>query len=216
MSTAQNGQEALYRPGICIDQHDRKWSGLIDKKTGYPVGVLKPHGWTAPFRPSQGTNYFIFSKDEPNRFRINYEAMLEERLQADKEHNEDREAKAVVRGWDPEDPEKQEGLDRIAQKRKTKAVAKEIIIACMQGDPWTLGLTDRVNTKVQKFLPKKVTRTEALMEKFADIDLTAEPESLSDNLEARMDLQEQHDKDETPRGRVAVKPKAPKTRGAAA
>ena len=217
MSTATNGQEAFTRPGICTDQHDRKWSCLIDKRSGYPVGFLKPHGWSAPFRPPQGTNYFVFSKDEPNRFRINYEAMLEERLQAEKEHNDDREGKAVVRGWDPNDPEKQDALDRIAQKRKTKAVPKEVIIACMQGDPWTLGKTDRVNEKVNKFLPKKQSRSEALMAKFADLDLSAdEPESLADDVDALVELEEAHDRDGVGSQRQRVAPmkstKVPKSK----
>ena len=192
------GQPSTRRPGFVTDQHGRKWSASIDKKSGFPVGKIQPHGWRAPWLPPQGTRSFIFTTDNPAVFRINYEWLLEERMQAAKDLDDDRTRKALVRGWDPTDPEKQDALDAIAGRRDGLQ-HPEVIVACMQGDPWTLGLTDVVNPKVAKFIPQKVDRRQALLSKFPDF--TADPQ-----LEEHMDLEEAHDPESPQDGRVA-KPK---------
>lgn len=163
------------RWGTVYDQHDRPWGGYIDNKSGYPVGVLQPKGWSAPWLPPHGTNTFIFDKDTPNRFRINYESLLQERLEAVKEWETLRSDKAVARGWNPEDPEKQEQLDKMVGGR-AGIQPPEIIAACMQGDAWILGLSDVVNPKVQKYLPKKLDRRETLLKGMPDFTVVDEAE----------------------------------------
>lgn len=183
------GQPGTRRNWIGYDQHGRKWQGSAEKSTGYPVGLIQPMGWRAPWKPPQGPNYFVFSREEPSRFRINYEGMLEERLKDQKEHEDERQRAAVVRGWAPDDPEKQDALDKIVGRRDAMQ-RPEIIVACIQGDKWILGLTDKVNEKVAKFLPKKVDRKTALLSKFPDFTVQDEEE-----LEERLDLEEQFDAD---------------------
>lgn len=196
---ADQGQAGTRRNGTVYDQHDRPWHAAIDKKTGYPVGVIQPKGWRAPWLPPQGPDMFKFDKDEPSRFVLNYEWLLEQRLQDGKQYDADRQKAALVRGWNPLDPEKQEALDQLVGPRD-KLQPPEVIVACMQGDRWILGLTDKVNPKLGRFIPKKVDRKTALLSKFEDFTVPDEEEA-----EKYMDLQEAHDPDATPRGRVPVK-----------
>ena len=220
------GQPSFRRRGFVTDQHGRVWVGSIDKKSGFPIGLMQPlakrtadgqpepRGWSAPWLPPQGTNTFKYNPDDPSKLTINYEWLLTERLADAKEYDDDRRKKALVRGWDPMDPEKQEALDSICGPRESLQ-HPEIVVACMQGDKWILGLTDVENPKVSKFIPKKVNRREALLSKFPDFTAD-EPTSLADDLEARMDLQEKFDPQATPTGRVPIKSKPPKAKGVAA
>lgn len=198
------GQPSTRRPWVGFDQHGRKWGGSAEKNSGYPCGVIHPAGWSAPWLAPQGTSTYIFSKDNPSSFRINYEGLLEERLKDQAEHQKDRQRAAMVRGWDPMDPEKQEALDNLTQAN-TLVNRPEVIVACMQGDKWILGLTDKVNEKVQAFLPKKVDRKTALLKGFPDFTVQDEAE-----MEERLDLEEQFDAEATggKKQKLPTKPKA--------
>ena len=205
-------QSSTRRPGTVYDQHNRPWGCNIDKKSGYPVSLIYPKGWQAPWKPPMSPETVVFDTDNPTRFRINYEWLLEERVKAADEYEKTRTKAALVRGWDPADPEKQEALDLIVGGRDGLQ-RPEVIVACMQGDPWILGLTPVVNPKVEPFVEKLERGSKSLLKRFPDFRVEAESPSLADDLEARMDLQEEHDKDETPRGRVAIKPsKQPKAK----
>lgn len=190
------------RYGKVYDQHDRPWGGYIDNKSGYPTGVLQPVGWSAPWLPPQGTNTFIFDRDQPNKFRINYEHLLEERMAALKEWETLRTDKAVARGWNPDDPEKQEQLDKMVGHR-SGVKAPEVIAACMQNEPWILGQTDVVNKKVEKFLEKKLDRRATLLKGMPDFNAVED-----DVLEDILDIEEEHDPHATGGKKVAPKKKS--------
>jgi hypothetical protein len=201
-------QSATRRPGTVYDQHDRPWGCSIDKKSGFPVGLIYPKGWRAPWRPNIGPETAIFDKDNPTRFRINYEWLLEQRVKAADEYDKERSKAAVVRGWDPLDPEKQNALDQIVGDR-AGLQHPELIVACMQGDQWILGLTDKVNPKVAPYVTKKERGANALLKRFPNLaaDTAVEPESIADDIDTLMDIEEQHDPEATPKGRVPMKPK---------
>lgn len=194
------GQPGTRRKATLYDQHGRAWHGFIDKRSGYPVGKIRPLGWSAPWLPPQGPETFKFDRDNPTKFRINYEWLLQERARSAGDYDDERTKAALVRGWDPVDPEKQQALDLIVGEREGLQ-RPEVVVACIQGDPWTLGQTHVVNKKVEKFIAKKKTHLENLMSKYEDF--TA-PDA---DLEKRMDLQEQFDPEDTPRGVAPMKPK---------
>lgn len=195
------GQPGTRRPGTVYDQHGRPWGASIDKKSGFPVGVIQPKGWRAPWIPPQSGRTFRFDKDDPTRFVINYEWLLEQRLQDLKQYDDERQKAALVRGWNPTDPEKQEALDALVGSRD-KYQSAEVIVACIQGDKWILGQTDKVNPKLERFIPKKVDRKAALLSKFPDFTVPDE-----ETAERYMDVEEEHDPEATPKGVVPVKPK---------
>jgi hypothetical protein len=202
---ADQGQPGTRRPGTLYDQHNRPWSASIDKKSGYPVGVIQPKGWRAPWLPPQGPEIFRFNKDEPTRFTLNYEWLLEQRLQDLKQYDEERQKAALVRGWDPTDPEKQEALDALVGARD-KFQSPEVIAACMQGNAWILGLSPVVDKRLEKFIPKKVDRKAALLSKFADYSTIPDEETA----ERLMDLEEEHDPEVVGGQRQRTVPVAPK------
>lgn len=212
---ADQGQPSMRRPAIVYDQHKipghplfsdgRPWGCTVEKNSGLPVGMIKPRGWRAPWIPPQGPEVYQFDKNNPSRFTINYTFLLDQRVKDLEEKVAERQAKAVARGWNPTDPERQEAIDQLCGKLEDMN-RPEIIAACIQGDRWILGATDVVNPKVQQYLPKKKTRVEQLLSKMPDFSVPDE-----DTAERYMDLQEQHDPENTPKGRVPVKPtKQPK------
>jgi hypothetical protein len=210
------GQPSFRRRGFVTDQHGRVWVGSIDKKSGFPVGMMEPlakrtadgqpepRGWSAPWYPPQSPETFRYNPDDPSKLTINYEWLLAQRMADAKEYDDDRRKKALVRGWDPTDPEKQEALDSICGARDGLQ-HPEIVVACMQGDKWILGLTDVVNPKVARFIPKKVDRKTAMLSKFPDFTVQDEAE-----LEERLDLEEQFDPDAVggTKQKLPKKPKA--------
>lgn len=205
------GQEATRRPGTFTDQHGRKWTGFVDKKSGFPVGQISAAGWHAPWMPPKGPEVFVFDKNDPMRFRINYEWLLQQRATAAAEYDAERTKAAVTRGWTPDDVEKQDALDMIVGRRDTLQ-RPEIIKACMDGNPYALGLTKVVDARVTPFLEQKKDKIAAIKAKLPDFSVEAESDSLADDLEARMDIEEAFDKDATPKHvplKTNKKPKAP-------
>lgn len=194
---ADQGQPSLRRPATFTDQHGRKWHGQVEKSTGYPVGQIHPLGWHAPFIPPQGTDTFKYSADDPTKFTINYEFLLDERHRAIEQLDKDRELAAVNRGWAPDDPEKQEALDKICGRRD--AVKRpEIIVACLKNDAYMLGFSN-TPSRWAAFLPKAVDRKSALVSKY---DLGGEADAL-------LDVEEEVDPDAV--GGKVVPPKPTKT-----
>lgn len=202
--TADEGQPSTRRFGKVTDQHGRQWSTYIDNRSGLPLGPFQPIGWSAPWEPPQGAKIFVCNEDNPTQVTINYQHLLDEREVAQREVEESRKAAAAARGWDHLDPEKQDLLDKVAQPRG-RTNAPEIIVACMQGNRWILGFTDVVDERVKKYLPVKASAA-ARLGKYEDFS-----DSLADDLEARMDLQEKFQPDSEPRDRAPIKPtKKPK------
>jgi hypothetical protein len=217
--TADEGQPSTRRPGTVYDQHKipgvfpegRPWFTYIDNRSGLPLGPFQPLGWSAPWEPPQGAAVFLCDENNPSRITINYDHIIDADEAAMKEVEDSRKQAAAARGWDPTDPEKQDLLDKVASPLG-KTRPPQIAYAAKMGDLWILGATNTVNQKLFALLPKKTKTEEARRNKYADVLVG---ESLADDLEARMDLQEQFDKNETPRGRVPVKSaKQPKSCGA--
>lgn len=200
------GQPSTRRPGKVTDQHGRVWATYVDNRSGFPLGTFQPIGWSAPWEPPQGPEIFVCDKNNPTIVTINYQHLLDEREAARREVEESRKAAAAARGWDHLDPEKQDLLDKVSQPRD-KTNAPEIIVACMQGNPWILGLTDVRDERVAKYLPSKKKGVESRLAQYEDFSVPATGESIKDDLETLMDLQEAHDADATPRGRVPMRPK---------
>lgn len=198
------GQPSTRRPGRWTDQHGRKWHASVDIRSGGAVGPIQPLGWRAPWMPDQ--TFFRFSDEEHTQMTIDYQQMLDERLAAHESWSTEFRSAALKRGWSPDDEEKRNSLIELVGPMPHPV---EPILAAMQGNKWILGLTQVVDKRLEPFIPKKVTRTEKAL---ADVDYSFDPESdsLKDNLEELMDIEESVDPDATPRGRVPVKPRKPK------
>ncbi len=209
-----NDQTATRRPGTLYDQHvspdfpkGRPWHASIDKKSGFPVGVIQPKGWHAPWEPPQSA--FVFSEDDPTRFRIDYETLITSRRLTHSEYDAQMRQAALVRGWDPTDPEKRSSLEALVGP---SPLPVEVLVAAMQGNKRVLGLTDKPDPRVDAFLPKRDSRTERLfagMPDFSDVDdddlAGYGPGADADVLDHLLDIEESVDPQAVGGKRVKVK-----------
>jgi hypothetical protein len=212
MSDQGHDQPSTRRPGRYTEtNHGRRWyaTGGIDKRSGGAVGPIKPLGWQAPWLPDP--TFFRFNPDEPNMLTIDYQGMLDSRLAAHAAWNAEFRSMALKRGWDPSDPEK---LNSLVELVGPKPLPVEPIIAAMQGNPWILGLSQKVDPRVERFLPKKQSRVATALDSF-DFRPVEEPDAETDeHFDDRMDLEEQHDRDAIG-GKMQKLPKKPKAKAAA-
>lgn len=196
------------RPAKMWDHHGRRYGAVLDKSNGIPIGRgPRPDGWRAPWMPGQ--EWFRYHEDETNpmKFRIDYESMLESSMAAHEAYDRQWTDYAVGNGWDPKD---EAMIGRIVAKIGPRPLPFELIVAAMQGNKYILGLTEKVDKRVEPFLRMrpKYTRTAKKQEILSGLDFTDHDDD--EDLEERMDLQEQHDPEDTPRGRVPVKSKRQK------
>lgn len=204
------------RPAKMWDQHGRKYAATLEKKTGTPVAQgPRPDGWRAPWIPSQ--EWFRYGEDEQNpmRFRIDYDGLLADRIASHEGYQAQWDAWASANGWDPKDPE---FAGRIIAKVGKRPLPVEPILAAMAGNKYILGLTDKVDTRLLPFLNEKpryhrAAKLQALKDQ---ADWSFDPD---DEMEQRMDVDEDFDRDGVGGQRqkvVPVRPKKSKTPDGAA
>lgn len=202
-SGLDNDQASTRRPGTVYDDHisprfpkGRPWSASIDKKSGLPTGNLSPKGWSAPWYPP--VTLFRFSDEDPTRFIIAYDELLNERVEAHAEYQTQKEQSAVSRGWDPNSEEKQAVLESLIGK---PPLPVEPIVAAMQGNSWMLGLTDKVDPRLEPFVRKQSRKEKMLagLPNFSDEPigvsgiLEDQEVSAEDELDRLLDFEEETD-----------------------
>ena len=175
-------QADLRRPAIYQDQHGRKWSATVEKRSGYPVGMLQcmqrtPSGQMPPWLPDQ--RYFVFSSENQTHLTIDYPALLRERTQAQADYLKECASVATARDWPV--PAKGEKVDhRILAIVGKAPYPVEPVAAAMQGNRWILGLTDTVDPRLEPFVAVP-TETEQLLADLPDFsDLEDEPEPVAE------------------------------------
>jgi hypothetical protein len=184
------------RPAKMYDNHGRRFAATLDKSNATPIGQgPRPDGWSAPWMPGQ--EWFRYHEDDehPNRFRIDYEGMLADRIKAHDDYDQAFMAEAVKRGWDAKDPDKAGQITAIIGKRPLPI---ELIVAAMQGNKYVLGLTTKVDSRITPFLNQKpIYRREARKQAvLASMDFADHDED--EAFEERMDLQEKYQPDAEP------------------
>lgn len=167
-------QASTRRAGILTDQHGRKWSASIEKKSGFPTGLMvcihqTPQGNSPPWLPDQA--YFVFSTEDPTRFTIDYPRLLAERKLAHESYHQQAVDAAIAREWTV--PEKGEHYPfKITAIIGKEPHPIEPIAAAMQGNQWMLGLSDRVDPRLVGFVTKPTTEEALLADlpDFSDLD----------------------------------------------
>lgn len=194
-NTGGYDQSSTRRPGTVTDQHGRKWSASIDNKSGYPVGVIRPKDWKAPWVPSQ--TYFKFTdRENPSQFKIDYDAILAERLEAHETWAAQYRKAALARGWNPEDTDKQNSVTELVG---TKPLPIEPVVACVQGNKWMLGLSDKVDPRLVEFVR---VRTDKVSRVVGSLDFSDPDDDFEDALD---ELEEIHDPEAVGGKKVKVK-----------
>lgn len=202
------GQPSTRRAGRFTDtNHGRRWSAIIDKRSGGVIGKMQPLGWRAPWSPDQA--FFRFSEDEPNVFTIDYQAMLDSRLAAHEQWHAEFRSTAHKRGWNPDDAEK---LNSLIELIGPKPLPIEPIVAAMQGNSWILGLSQKVDARVESFLPKKVSRVAKALDA---LDFRDDEAPTVDAIDRYAEYEEDADPQATG-GKLQPLPKKPKGKREAA
>jgi len=127
--------------GVYRDQHGRKFSGVLNKNTGTPVGHLNPWGWMPP----------LPTMIPPDKYRVYNAAEREFTIDYDSWAEEYKTAASEFRDYQMQVAQKMFGaraLDAITEgDAKLKQLTGEppqdllFIAAMKRGNPWALGLS---------------------------------------------------------------------------
>ena len=186
------------------DQHGRKWYGAIELKTGDTTGLIQPQ-FTAPIVPDQ--KYLERVPERPYDLFINYKRWEEDIRQARTEwEREGRQLGRKMHGdaFDPHKAFTADVLDIIGEPPE----AIEPVIAARQGNTWVLGLTNRVDIKLVKFID--VDRLDPEVRRKNEPDFSEVTTEDEDEVRDRRGHTERQDAG----GRENIGPGKPRVRGA--
>lgn len=136
-----------------LDQHGRLWGVTAETGGGQllPVGPYEPIGWAAPWYPPHPYLALTFEGYQP-AVRIDYATLIADRKFALREYQKRaRQVGQKLHGqaYRADQPPTQQMIEQIGEPPHAWQLAQ----AAERGDRWTLGLTDKINEKVAKFLP---------------------------------------------------------------
>jgi hypothetical protein len=137
------------RPFTCRDQHGREWTGQAGLKSGMPTGQLVP-SFHAPWYPDQ--QYLRVNRDNISELWIDYEAMFLRRNARLEQFHKLAEARARQKSMPA--PKRGEYAPELLQVCGQIPKALEPVVAAMQGNPWILGLSTRVDPRLDRFVTK--------------------------------------------------------------
>jgi hypothetical protein len=161
------GDQAEFRhPGKFYDQHDRLWVCQVEKRSGHPTGnfsLQTPTGNALPWEPDQG--YLTLDPTDTTAINIDYERMLNDRLAAREQWNEDGLQAAALRSWDAPEEKDEYGYypfeERVVKLIGPRPRSWVPVKAAMDGNAWILGFSDVVDERIAPFVQKE-TRRETL------------------------------------------------------
>jgi hypothetical protein len=166
-----------------LDQHGRRWGVNIEIKNGAPTGPWDTF-FHVPHRsliPSQ--RYLKRNEDRPNRVWIDYDAIIRDIRQEQKEY--DKEVERQMRKRYREGNWRDRPIDvDILNMVGVRPGPVEVWVACKQGNRYALGLTTNIDERVLKFLPQVEQNIEFEELDFSESDggapVEREPEPVTD------------------------------------
>jgi hypothetical protein len=149
-----NGQSNRRSYMIVRDNHGREWGVNAETSRGQmsAVGPFEPIGWSAPWTPP--SQYMqLDPRAHLQRVNIDYVTLIADRKQAEKEYK--KRARLVgqkLHGqrFDAKAPPTQQMIEEIGFPPHPWQLAS----AAQKGDRYILGLTEKVNPAVAKYLPR--------------------------------------------------------------
>jgi hypothetical protein len=135
-----------------LDQHGRRWGVNIEIRNGAPTGPWDTFFWVPSRKLIPSAKYLKLNAERPNRVWIDYDAIIRDIRQEQKEYDTeiDRQMRKRYR----------EGYNRekidvdVLNAVGVRPGPVEIWVACKQGNRYALGLSTVVDERVQKFLPQ--------------------------------------------------------------
>ena len=146
-------QDDQRKIGRYTDQHGRKWSAVVEKRTGDPCSIIMPLSWRAPIMPPQ--NYIKLDPEVPGKIDILYDQWERDLIAADKDwvrRCHETGVELYKDAFNPNDPFNVAILNKIgarphAPKITTPLRAEPLpgaaalpVQACKAGNLWALGL----------------------------------------------------------------------------
>jgi hypothetical protein len=164
---------------IFRDQHGRRWAVRVEKRSGQPVGRWSPLDWSASLMP-EGEYLTITPRDDgTNAVNIGYERWIEVLEQAHREYDQRERQMLMARFEDDWHKYRTNVPEDIKQVLGPRPPAVEPVVAAMQGNPWVLGLSTRVDLRLVKYLEPDVVA--APVSKYGDFStLPEEAEEAAD------------------------------------
>lgn len=186
------------------DQFGRVYSASAEVKTGAAVGYKKPKGWSSPWRLPNEYLRDVPSETGENLVFADYQAIVDDILAAREQWEKDGDQAMRRRYKDQYKPDM--ALDEDIKKGLGPYPGPvEPWVACLHENPSALGWDVRTQTayagpvdqRLVPFLPVKDGQKVKVRQAIAHLDFSvpAEGPSLTDDLEARLDLEEQFDPD---------------------
>lgn len=128
------------------DRHGREYFAVIEKESGAPTGLVQPL-YTPP-NPSlvPPQKYMGFPVDKPGFLHIDYDAWLADATQATNEWQQNRAQLIAELPGGQLNP-------MLPRHLGPPPLNPKVIRAMMQGNKWSLGLTDKKPPEAEEFFP---------------------------------------------------------------
>lgn len=147
-------QASTRRPITLYDQHGRQWSGQVSNKSGMPVGQVTPD-FSAPWYPD--VQYLRVNPDNQAELWIDYASLVARRRGRLNSYH--KIAREYCREKKLPAPDKGDYNETITRAIGAPPKPIQPAIAAMQGkNKWILGLSDKVDPRLERF----VTRIQAV------------------------------------------------------
>lgn len=195
-----------------VDQHGREWEGPVEKNTGHPCAPPTPLGWEPPhpsLMPPSG--YIRPVPKKSGRLHIDYDAWVQSIKEASQHWDKLASAYAHATYGDKAHEVLSNPTAALLSYAGPKPPAVEPVLAMREGNKWALGFPGyKVPSGLLSWWEKVQAQDREAQRFIAGADLRQFPDE-PDELEKRLDLEEQYDAEATGGKREPVR-----KRGAAA
>lgn len=147
-----------------FDQYGRKWDWPADNATGMPVGIPQAK-FSAPFMPEPTIEYVIVNPENTSELFVDHKAIVRDRSRAISDYHARAVVKCEKNGW-PLPRARGEYSDDVVLALGQPPRAPQIVLACLQGNPWALGLDPRPDKRLLKFLDVPGSEVDEELERY--------------------------------------------------
>ena len=168
---------------IFRDQHGRRWTCRVEKRSQQPVGRWSAVDFTAPLDVPGEYMSIVATEDGTNQVQIDYARWVDVLEAAHREYA-DRERKLLQTKFDADWHQYVNDVPpEIRQFLGPRPDPVEPVVAAMQHNSWVLGLSTRVDLRVAPFLTvpepiKPVSRYGDFSDAALDAEEDADPDAV--------------------------------------
>lgn len=147
-----SGQPDKRRSQRFTDQHDRKWSGIIEIKSGLPTGPIRPLDFNPPLDVPQ--EFIEYDPMEPSSIKIRYEKWIAALEDAKRKWEQRLVDRAQEMFGDQAGKYIKKPTSELLRRVGPEPKPVEPVQAAAAGNKWVLGLTPIKPKWAEKFFPE--------------------------------------------------------------